>query len=195
MKHFMNKELKNLIQDDLRRYGFQSEKNMSFMTKQECYGYNFTKCLRKCNWYKEHHKWFLFMMSRMKLRRMSERYGFQISYATKIGRGLYLGHMGSIIVNWEAVIGNNVNLSQGVTIGRANGGKKDGVPIIGDNVWIGANATIVGNVTIGNDVMIAPNTFVNFDVPAHSLVIMEKARIICQSNATENYVENTVKVN
>lgn len=40
--------------------------------------------------------------------------------------------------------------------------------------------------------MIAPNTFVNFDVPAHSLVIMEKAKTITRTNATEHYVENRV---
>lgn len=190
----MNKELRNLISDDLHRYGIQNEKDMGFMARRECYGYNYTKCLRQCYWYKEHNNRILFILSRMKLYRLSERYGFQISYATRIGRGLYLGHMGNIVVNWEATIGNNVNLSQGVTIGRANGGKRDGVPHIGDNVWIGANATVVGNITIGNDVMIAPNTFVNFDVPSHSLVIMEKAKIICKANATDNYVNNTVNV-
>lgn len=188
----MDWQLKELIESDLHRYGYKNERQMGFMTRKECYGFRFSKVLRKCKWYKEHNKKICFAIERIRLNLLSEKLGFQISYSTQVGRGLYLGHMGSIVVNWKAVIGDNVNLSQGVTIGRANGGKKDGVPHIGNNVWIGANATIVGGITIGDDVMIAPNTFVNFDVPPHSLVIMEKARTIARENATAKYVENRV---
>ena len=188
----MNKQLRKLIDSDLHRYGYSSEKKMGIMTRKECYGFRYSKVLRKCKWYKEHNNKILFMFERVKLQRLSEKLGFQINYSTQIGQGLYLGHMGSIVVNWKAVLGNNVNLAQGVTIGQANGGNTDGVPHIGNNVWIGANATIVGGITIGDDVMIAPNTFVNFDVPAHSLVIMEKARTIARENATAHYVENRV---
>lgn len=177
----MNKELKALI---------QNEREMGFLTRRECYGYIYTKCLRKCQWYAAHHNKIRFLLTRLRLHHLSEKYGFQISYATKIGRGLYLGHMGTIIINWKAVLGNNVNLAQGVTVGMVNGGKRDGVPKIGNNVWIGANATVAGGITIGDDVMIAPNTFVNFDVPAHSLVIMEKARIIVKEKATQNYIQH-----
>lgn len=187
----MNNQLREIINSDLYRYGFNSEKQMGIMTRKECYGYRYSKTLRKCKWYKEHNS-VLFLIERIRLRILSEKLGFQINYSTQIGRGLYLGHMGSIVVNWKAVLGDNVNIAQGVTIGQANGGKKDGVPHIGNNVWIGANATIVGGITIGDDVMIAPNTFVNFDVPSHSLVIMEKAKTIKRENATMHYVENRV---
>ena len=188
----MNKQLKNLIDSDLYRYGYNSEKQMGIMARKECYGYRYSKILRKCKWYKEHNNKILFAFERVKLQMLSEKLGFQINYSTQIGRGLYLGHMGSIVVNWKAVLGNNVNLAQGVTIGQANGGNKDGVPKIGNNVWIGANATVVGGITIGDDVMIAPNTFVNFDVPSDSLVIMEKAKTITRENATAHYIENRV---
>lgn len=46
-----------------------------------------------------------------------------------------------------------------------------GIPVIGDKVWIGVNATIVGAIKVGNDVLIAPNTYVNCDVPDHSIVL------------------------
>ena len=188
----MNRQLKEWIESDLRRYGYTCEKQMGIMTRKECYGYRYSKALRKCRWYKEHGRRFLFLLERIKLQRLSVKFGFQINYSTQIGRGLYLGHMGSIVVNWQAVLGDNVNLAQGVTIGQVNGGSKDGVPHIGNHVWIGANATIAGGITIGDDVMIAPNTFVNFDVPSHSLVIMEKAKTISRENATAHYVENRV---
>lgn len=118
------------------------------------------------------------------------RYGFQIG--GKIGPGFYIGHFGTIIVSADAVIGKNCNISPGVTIGRDHRGKRRGAPKIGDYVWIGTNAVIVGNVEIGNDILIAPNTFVNFDVPDHSIVVGNPARIIPRENATEGYINNTL---
>ena len=56
-------------------------------------------------------------------------------------------------------------------IGEVTAGKLKGNPTIKNHVWIGANAVIVGNVTIGEYSLIAPNSYVNFDVPAHSIVI------------------------
>ena len=62
------------------------------------------------------------------------------------------------------------------------------MPTIKDNVWIGTNAVIVGNITIGEDVLIAPLTYVNFDVPDHSIVIGNPGKIISRENATEDYI-------
>ena len=64
--------------------------------------------------------------------------------------------------------------------------------IIGNDVWIGANAVVVGKINIGTDVLIAPNSFVNFDVPPHSVVVGNPAKIIHKENATEYYIENRV---
>ncbi len=66
------------------------------------------------------------------------------------------------------------------------------MPIIGDSVWIGNNAVLVGKITVGDDVLIAPNAYVNFDVPSHSIVIGNPARIIHRDNACENYINRTV---
>ena len=121
------------------------------------------------------------------------KFGFQISWGTTIGEGFYLGHLGNIIINSEAVIGKNVNIAQGVTIGISNRGKTKGVPTIGDDVWIGANSTIVGGIKIGNNVLIAPNTFVNFDVPSNSVVVGSKATIISNEFATKNYIDNRIE--
>lgn len=58
-----------------------------------------------------------------------------------------------------------------MTIGQENRGKRKGAPIIGNEVWIGVNATIVGAVHIGNDVLIGPNTYINCDIPDHSYTV------------------------
>jgi len=126
----------------------------------------------------------------MLLYRNSIKYGYQINRNCTIGYGLYLGHRGSVVINGKAVLGNNINIANGVTIGETPRGKLKGVPTIGNNVWIGANAVIVGRVNIGDDVLIAPNAFVNFDVPSHSIVIGNPGKVIARENATEGYLQN-----
>lgn len=86
------------------------------------------------------------------------------------------------------MIGARCNIHKGVTIGQENRGKRKGTPKIGDEVWIGVNATIVGNINIGNDVLIAPNSYVNCDVPSHSVVLGNPCIIKHVENATEGYI-------
>lgn len=66
------------------------------------------------------------------------------------------------------------------------------MPTIGNEVWIGVNAAIVGKVSIGDDVLIAPNAFVNCDVPSHSVVFGNPCIIKHRDNATEGYINNKI---
>ena len=129
---------------------------------------------------------------RFKLRKISKRTLIQIPYKTKIGEGFYIGHTGRIIISSDVVIVKNVNVATGVTIGKTNRGDKKGMPTIGNNVWVGTNSVIVGKITIGDDVLIAPNAYVNFDVPSHSIVIGNPAIIKQRNNATQDYICNCI---
>lgn len=60
--------------------------------------------------------------------------------------------------------------------------------MIGDSVWIGANATVVGPVSIGDDVLVAPGSYLNRDVPAHSVVIGNSCMVHFRPFATEGYI-------
>lgn len=71
-------------------------------------------------------------------------------------------------------------------------GGRRGAPVIGNEVWIGINAVIVGKVTIGDDVLIAPNSYVNCDVPSHSIVFGNPCIIKHRENATEGYINRKV---
>ena len=119
-------------------------------------------------------------------------YHVEISRNVTIGEGLYIGHPYGITINPAAVLGRNCNIHKGVTIGMENRGKRAGVPTIGDCVWMGVNSTIVGKITIGDDVLIAPNSYVNCDVPPHSIVFGNPCIIKHRDNATENYINNKV---
>lgn len=97
--------------------------------------------------------------------------GITIPAAVKIGHSFYIGHYGGVIINGTVVIGDNCNLSQGVTLGVSGVGDKRGTPIIGNNVYIGANATLVGKVTIGDNSLVAANSLVNKSFQANSVLI------------------------
>ena len=119
-------------------------------------------------------------------------YGLEISYKTKIGKGFFLGHPYGITINPEAIIGDNCNIHKGVVIGRENRGSRKGAPIIGNCVWIGINSAIVGNVKIGNNVLIAPCTYINCDIPNNSIVFGNPCIIKHNDNATEGYINRIV---
>lgn len=131
---------------------------------------------------------------RLMLQHMRERYGLEISRSSDIGPGLYLGHAYNITVNPAAIIGSNCNLHKGVTIGQENRGKREGAPVIGDCVWIGVNATLVGKISVGNDVLIAPGAYVNCDVPSRSIVLGNPCRVISRDNATGGYINRKVQI-
>lgn len=128
----------------------------------------------------------------LRLMHLSNKTQIQIPARTSIGEGFYIGHLGRVIIHPDASLGKNINVGTGVTIGTENRGKRKGTPVIGDHCWIGTNAVIVGKVTIGSDVLIAPNTYVNFDVPDHSIVVGSPGTIIPKENATAEYICNCV---
>ena len=128
----------------------------------------------------------------LRLKIMSNKTYIQIPARTQIGEGFYIGHSGSVVINPDAVLGKNMNVASGVVIGQENRGERKGAPTFEGNCWIGANAVVVGNIKIGKDVMIAPLAFVNFDVPDHSVVVGNPAKIIHKENATEGYICNSI---
>lgn len=109
------------------------------------------------------------------LRRYSYKTGIQLWPGTKIDRGLCFAHFSCIVINNGCRIGKNCTIFQGVTIGSARG---KGVPCIGDNVVICANSSIIGKVTIGNNVIIGAGTVVTKDIPDNAVAVGNPARIV-----------------
>ena len=122
-----------------------------------------------------------------KLYRLCRKFGIEIKTSTRIGPGFVMIHPYNITISPYTTLGKNVNILKGATIGISQG-KRVGAPTIGNSVYIGINSTIIGGINIGDDVMIAPNTFVNCDIPSHSVVIGNPCKIISKDNATEQYI-------
>lgn len=145
----------------------------------------FLKRFRKCQFSSSN---IFSILKKISFRRIKRKLNIELYGKTSIGYGLYIGHPYGITINDGAVIGNNCNIHRGVLIGQENRGMRKGTPKIGNCVWIGINSSIVGKVTIGDNVLIAPNTFVNCDIPSHSIVFGNPCIIKHRDNATEGYI-------
>ncbi len=172
------------IKYDKMRWG--DEKGIDLLPQ-----FKFVKAKRKCE------KWrgknlLLFILYSLKYRRYKVKYLTDIPAKVEIGKGFRIEHYGGIVINPTAKLGENITLLNGVLIGAQNRGKNKGTPVIGDYVWIGTNAIIVGGIHIGNNVLIAPGAYVNFDVPDNSIVLGNPGKIIPRENATEDYIINPV---
>lgn len=204
----MTEELKDIVYSDLYRFtGNQRRHTRVYLTYiQELMSspeFRFLDSFRRTQYYyQEMLKYekgpnrlknkLAFKFYNISLDHRTIKYQFQIPYETKIGKGLYIAHFGRIIIHPKSVIGHNVNISTGVVIGTQFRGARKGSPNIGNYVWIGANAIIVGNIRIGNNVLIAPGAYVNFDVPDNSIVIGNPGLIRRSPGATLGYINNTI---
>ena len=95
--------------------------------------------------------------------------------------------------NLGVVVGKNVDCINGVLLEQIDNGVKAGTPIIGNNIFLRKNLIVVGKIKIGNDVLIAPGVYVNFDVPDHSIVIGNPGKIIPKQNATDGNIASPVE--
>ena len=104
----------------------------------------------------------------------------QIPLGTQIGGGLRLVHYGLVVIHRNAIIGRNCTILHNVTIGKTH----KGVPMIGDNVTIGANSVIIGPIYVGNNVTIGAGSVVVKDIPDNVCVAGNPGRIISNNGLT-----------
>jgi serine O-acetyltransferase len=100
--------------------------------------------------------------------------GFEIYYSANIGSGLKINHGLGTVIGARSIIGSNVLIHQGVTLGDKNGGR----PNIGDFVTIYAGAKILGEITVGNYSVIGANTVLLIDVPPNSVAVGNPGKIL-----------------
>lgn len=111
--------------------------------------------------------------------RIGDLWGVDIHPAAKIGSGVMMDHANSIVIGETAVIGDDVSILHGVTLGgRGNEPGFDRHPKIGNNVFIGTHASVLGNIKIEDGATIAAGSIVLQDVPAGATAVGSPARII-----------------
>ena len=103
--------------------------------------------------------------------------GVEIHPGATIGKGLFIDHCMGVVIGETAVIGDNVTLFQGVTLGGTGKQKGKRHPTLGGNVVVGAGANVLGDIRIGDNVSIGANAVVVRDVPPNSTVVGVPGRI------------------
>jgi serine O-acetyltransferase len=103
-------------------------------------------------------------------------HGARIAERAEIGPGLYLGHCGGVIIG-PVTLGRHCNISHGVTLGYSASVRRPGLPRLGDRVWVGPGAVVVGAITVGDDAVIGANAVVNRSVPARTAAIGNPAEL------------------
>lgn len=183
-RYLNNQEYEKLLRGGIIRYHIVSNKAP---------GLHFSFWMRFCSVLRGKKAWIpLYAIALNRFNHYKYKYGINIPFNTKIDIGFYIGHFGCIVVNPKTVIGKNVNISQGVTIGASNRGGKAGVATIGDGVYIGPGVKIIGSIKVGNNVAIGANAVVTHDVPDNAVVVGVPARIISM-NGAEGYVNRKVE--
>lgn len=135
--------------------------------------------------YKLAHKLYLkghYFWARWVSQRAVRKTGIEIHPGAIIGEGLFIDHGNGVIIGETAIVGNNVTLYQGVTLGGT--GKEQGKrhPTIGDNVMISAGAKVLGSFVIGENSKIGAGSVVLEEVPPNSTVVGVPGRVVKRDN-------------
>ncbi|MFH1823648.1 MAG: serine O-acetyltransferase EpsC [Candidatus Firestonebacteria bacterium] len=104
--------------------------------------------------------------------------GIEIHPGVNLGTGFFIDHGAGVVIGETTIIGDNVTLFQGVTLGGTGKEKGKRHPTLGNNVVIGAGAKILGNINIGNNSYIGANSVVLKNVPSHSTVVGIPGRVV-----------------
>ena len=131
-------------------------------------------------------KGWLWLYAKFRHRQLMYKYGLMIASSTKIGYGFFIGHPQGVVINHTAVIGNNVNISQFLTIGS----NETRAAVIGDNVYVGPHVCLVENVHIGSNATIGAGSVVTKDVKADAVVAGNPAHEINAKVWPGKYINN-----
>lgn len=103
--------------------------------------------------------------------------GIEIHPGATIGKGLFIDHGTGVVIGETAIIGENVTMFHGVTLGGLGGtGKRH--PTVGNNVLIGTGATVLGNINVGDNAKIGASAVVLKDVPTNVTVVGIPAKVV-----------------
>ncbi len=177
------KELKYYLECDRIALGKNGRKPRLFGDEI----WKFQICLRKLDYYSKR-RGVAKIFYRYKYHKLSLKLGFSIPY-NNIGPGLAIVHYGTVVISSGAVIGENCRIHAGVNIG-ANGGESKAATI-GNNVYIGPGAKIIGDVSIGDGAVIGANAVVVSDVPGGGTVGGVPAKIISENDSSKHLLKAT----
>jgi serine O-acetyltransferase len=134
------------------------------------------------------HGWGMVFLARWLAQAARFLTGVEIHPACAIGRRFFIDHGMGVIIGETAIVGDDVLLYQGVTLGGTGNESGKRHPTLGDRVVVGAGAKVLGNIHIGSDTRIGANSVVLHDVPPHSTVVGIPGKVVRRRKGDENDV-------
>lgn len=136
----------------------------------------------------------LYMQGQFKLARLLNYWarvltGADVHPGATVGKGFFIDHATGVVIGETAEIGDNVSLFQGVTLGGVSTSKEKRHPTIGNNVVVGAHATVLGNIFIGDNSRIGAGSVVVKDVPPNSTVVGIPGKVVKRNGEREKRIE------
>lgn len=145
--------------------------------------FHYQRLLRKTEYYRNCRKDILgkmiYFYCRTRMEKESQRLGISIP-CNVFDKGLRIVHYGSVTVNQGCKVGKNCRIYNNTVLGTLGAGFEEGCPTIGDNVFIGSNSCVLGNIKVGDNVVIAAGAVVICDVPDNVTVAGVPAKIVKQ---------------
>ncbi len=114
----------------------------------------------------------------------------EIHPGAQIGKNFFIDHGFGVVIGETAIVGDNVTLYQGVTLGGVSIRKEKRHPTLGNNIVVGAGAKVLGNIMVGDYVQIGANSVVVRDVPSNSTVVGIPGRIIKMNGDLKDAIDN-----
>ncbi len=158
------------------------ERDPAIKSDWEVFLYPSFKAIRK---YRKAHRLYEkghYFMARWISQRTARKTGIEIHPGAKIGKGFFIDHGHGVVIGETAIIGDNVTLYQGVTLGGTGKEKGKRHPTLEDNVMISAGAKILGSFTIGENSKVGAGSVVLEEVPPNCTVVGVPGRIVKQDN-------------
>jgi serine O-acetyltransferase len=156
-------------------------------------GFKYTAVMRLCGYLKRRRvtKWTLYPPLKLLLLRYRYKYGIAIPEYTNVGPGLFINRFGGVMINGDAVIGANCNITHGSMLGQLNRGERAGSPVLGDEVFLAAGCKVIGHIRLGDRAAVGANAVVTRDVPDDGVVGGIPAKLL-SGKGSAGYINNRV---
>ncbi|MBQ5951335.1 MAG: serine O-acetyltransferase [Lachnospiraceae bacterium] len=167
--------IKSFLQEEIR---VVQERDPAMRSPMEVILY---PSFRAVLWYRLAHKLYLnkhYFLARWVSQRAARKTGIEIHPGATIGKGLFIDHGTGVVIGETAILGDNVTLYQGVTLGGTGKEKGKRHPTVGNNVMISAGAKVLGSFKIGDNSRIGAGSVVLQEVPPGSTVVGVPGRIV-----------------
>ncbi|MDO5293406.1 MAG: serine O-acetyltransferase EpsC [bacterium] len=158
------------------------ERDPAIKSAKEVFLYPSFRAIMK---YRVAHKLYLrkhYFLARWISQRAARKTGIEIHPGATIGKGLFIDHGHGVIIGETAILGDNITLYQGVTLGGTGKEKGKRHPTVEDNVMISAGAKVLGSFTVGANSKIGAGSVVLSEVPPNSTVVGVPGRVVKRDN-------------